>query len=291
MIKSMTGFGKDVVSLTGKTINIEIKSVNSKNFDFMSRVPSQYREKEPEIRSMIQSILVRGKIEFNLFENVGEDTSSLNINTQVLKKHFDSLQVVAGELGLQSSSDWLSALVRIPDVMIQQQEELNPELWQNVMQGIENATLALDNYRQQEGKSLEKDFRERIQNIKNYQDEIPAFEELRIQHLKSRFEKDLSDVIDKSKMDENRLEQELIYYMEKLDITEEKVRLSQHLDYFLDILNEGLSQGKKLNFISQEIGRELNTLGSKANQAQIQHLIVRMKDELEKIKEQLLNIL
>lgn len=291
MIKSMTGFGKDVVSLPGKTINIEIKSVNSKNFDFMSRVPSQYREKEPEIRSIIQSILVRGKIEFNLFENVGEDTSSLNINTHVLKKHFNRLQVVAEELGLQSSSDWLSALVRIPDVLIQQQEELDPGLWQNVLQGIENATHALDNYRQQEGKSLEKDFRDRIQNIKNFQDEIPAFEELRIQHLKSRFEKDLSDVIDKSKMDENRLEQELIYYMEKLDITEEKVRLSQHLDYFLDILNEGLSQGKKLNFISQEIGRELNTLGSKANQAQIQHLIVRMKDELEKIKEQLLNIL
>jgi len=182
-------------------------------------------------------------------------------------------------------------LVRIPDVLIQKPEELNPDIWQNILQGIENAALALDNYRQQEGSSLQKDFSDRIHNIKKFQEEIPAFEELRIQHLKSRFEKDLSDVIDRSKIDENRLEQELIYYMEKLDITEEKVRLSQHLDYFLEILSEGHSQGKKLNFISQEIGRELNTLGSKANQAQIQHLIVRMKDELEKIKEQLLNIL
>lgn len=291
MIKSMTGFGKDLVCLPGKTINIEIKSVNSKSFDFMSRVPAQYREKEPEIRTKLQSILVRGKVEFNIIENVGEAASSLNINTHAVKKHFNSLQQVSEELGLESSSDWLSALVRIPDVLIQKTEELDPGLWQNIMEGIEKAAFALDNYRQQEGKSLGTDFSDRIHNIRNFQMEIPAFEELRIQHLKARFEKDLSDVIDRSKIDENRLEQELIYYMEKLDITEEKVRLSQHLDYFLEVLNEDQSQGKKLNFISQEIGRELNTLGSKANQAQIQHLIVKMKDELEKIKEQLLNIL
>jgi len=287
----MTGFGKDVVSLPGKTINIEIKSVNSKSFDFMSRVPTHYREKEPEIRSKIQSILVRGKVEFNIIENTGESASSLKINTLALKKHFNSLKEVSEDLGLTKSSDWLSHLVRIPDVLIQQPEEIDPDLFQNLMEGVEKAALALDHHRRQEGQSLENDFSHRIEQIKKFQEEIPAFENLRIQHLKTRFEKDLSDVLDRSKIDENRLEQELIYYMEKLDITEEKVRLSQHLDYFLEVLNEGHSQGKKLNFISQEIGRELNTLGSKANQAQIQHLIVRMKDELEKIKEQLLNIL
>lgn len=291
MIKSMTGFGKDLVCLPGKTINIEIKSVNSKSFDFMSRVPPQYRGKEPEIRTKIQSILVRGKIEFNIIENLGEAASSLNINSHAVKKHFNSLQQVSEELGIESSSDWLSAIIRIPDVLIQKSEELDPDVWHHILEGIEKATLALDNYRQQEGKSLGTDFRDRIHNIKNFQLEIPAFEEQRIEHLKARFEKDLSDVIDRSKIDENRLEQELIYYMEKLDITEEKVRLDQHLDYFLEVLEEEQSQGKKLNFISQEIGRELNTLGSKANQAQIQHLIVKMKDELEKIKEQLLNIL
>lgn len=287
----MTGFGKNVVSLPNKSINIEFRSVNSKNFDFISRIPSQYREKEPQIRKLVQTILVRGKIELSINEVSGESISSVKINNNALKMHFKSMQETALELGITPSADMLSAILRIPDVLVPQVDELDEKEWDTIMHGVEKACLALDHFRQQEGQSLNKDFSERIENIGKYQNEIPALEESRLVHLKAKFEKDLSDLIDRSKIDENRLEQELIYYMEKLDITEEKVRLTQHLDYFNKVLLEETSQGKKLNFISQEIGRELNTLGSKANQAQIQHLIVRMKDELEKIKEQLLNIL
>lgn len=287
----MTGFGKKVVSLPNKSVNIEFRSVNSKNFDFISRIPSQYREKEPLIRKLVQKILVRGKIELSINEVSGESNSSVKINNDALKMHFKSVQDTAFELGISPSAEMLSAILRIPDVLVPKVDELDESEWAQIMQGVETACLALDNFRQQEGQSLDKDFAERIENIKGYQNEIPALEEARVKHLRAKFEKDLTDLIDRSKIDENRLEQELIYYMEKLDITEEKVRLTQHLDYFLEVLSEDISQGKKLNFISQEIGRELNTLGSKANQAQIQHLIVRMKDELEKIKEQLLNIL
>lgn len=287
----MTGFGKNVVSLPNKSINIEFRSVNSKNFDFISRIPSQYREKEPQIRKLVQTILQRGKIELSINEVSGESKSSVQINNNALKMHFKSMQETALELGITPSADMLSAILRIPDVLVPQVDEIDENEWDQIIQGVETACLALDNFRQQEGQSLSKDFADRIENIRQFQNEIPALEEARVKHLRAKFEKDLSDLIDRSKIDENRLEQELIYYMEKLDITEEKVRLSQHLDYFNEVLSEDLSQGKKLNFIGQEIGRELNTLGSKANQAQIQHLIVRMKDELEKIKEQLLNIL
>ncbi len=287
----MTGFGKNVVSLPNKSVNIEFRSVNSKNFDFISRIPSQYREKEPLIRKLVQTILVRGKIELSINEVSGESNSSVQINNNALKMHFNSMKETALDLGITPTAEMLSAILRIPDVLVPQVNEIDEKEWDQIMQGVETACKALDNFRQQEGQSLDKDFAERIENIKRYQGEIPALEETRVKHLRAKFEKDLTDLIDRSKIDENRLEQELIYYMEKLDITEEKVRLTQHLEYFLEVLSEDISQGKKLNFISQEIGRELNTLGSKANQAQIQHLIVRMKDELEKIKEQLLNIL
>lgn len=290
MIKSMTGYGKQNVYVSGKAIQIEIRSVNSKSFDFMSRIPAYLREKDPEIRKMVQSTLGRGKIELSINESVGDNTS-LQINTAALKKHFETMQNVAKELNIDGNEDWLSALLRIPDVLIPNDDELDEEKWKQISNGIEDAVDALNHFRIKEGTALSNDFSERINNIKNYQTEIPKFEEERIIQLKSRFEKNLSEIIDKSKIDENRLEQEVIYYLEKLDITEEKVRLVQHLEYFLETLGEKDSQGKKLNFISQEIGRELNTLGSKANHAQIQRLIVQMKDELEKIKEQLLNIL
>jgi len=286
----MTGYGKQSVFVSAKAFQIEIRSVNSKNFDFMSRIPAHFREKEPEIRKVIQKILNRGKIELTLNENVGENTS-LKINTQALKTHFKTLQNVAEELNIGNNEDWLGALLRIPDVMVPNEEELDENIWIEVLKGIEDAALSLDEFREKEGSVLAQDFEERIQQIKKLQQEIPAFEEDRIVQLKSRFNKNLAEIIDKSKIDENRLEQEIIFYLEKLDITEEKVRLEQHLQYFLETLRENESQGKKLNFISQEIGRELNTLGSKANHAQIQRLIVQMKDELEKIKEQLLNIL
>lgn len=286
----MTGYGKQSIFVSDKSYQIEIRSVNSKSFDFFSRMPAHFREKEPEIRRNIQNILNRGKIELSINENAGEK-NTLKINTIALKEHFETLRKVAGELHLQNSQDWLGDLLRVPDVLVPNEEELDEKNWKEILESIINAARSLDAFRLQEGAVLAQDFSKRIRQIQKLQIEIPAYEEERIKHLKSRFEKNLSDVIDSSKIDENRLEQEIIYYLEKLDITEEKVRLSQHLEYFLETLNEDVSQGKKLNFISQEIGRELNTLGSKANHAQIQRLIVQMKDELEKIKEQLLNIL
>jgi uncharacterized protein (TIGR00255 family) len=290
MIKSMTGFGKEIVSLSDKTIQIEIRSVNSKSFDFMCRIPAHFREKEPEMRRRTQEILQRGKIELSLNETNGGG-SSVQINSMALQKHFETLRSSAHTLGISPESDLLAAILRIPDVLIPTEEHLSDLEWREIFDGIDKACLALDDFRQKEGLSLENDFKLRIESIQENQQKIQEFEEERVGHLRARFEKNLADIIDKSNIDENRLEQELIFYMEKLDITEEKVRLTQHLKYFMETLEEGNGQGKKLNFISQEIGRELNTLGSKANHAQIQHLIVQMKDELEKIKEQLLNIL
>ncbi len=291
MIKSMTGFGKEVVAFPTKTIVIEIRSVNSKNFDFYTRMPSWLREKDPEIRRLVQLVLQRGKIELNINENAIEGQSQVTINQSTLKKHYNSLLQAASELGIEPQPNWLSDMLRIPDVLITAEEDLKNEEWEFILAGIEKACNNLDNFRAQEGNTLMKDFELRIESIRNFQKQIPAFEQERIQQIRGRFEKDLSNVMDKSKIDFNRLEQEIIFYLEKLDITEENVRLSQHLDYFMTTLNDDESQGRKLNFIGQEIGRELNTLGSKANHAQIQHLIVKMKDELEKIKEQMLNII
>ncbi len=291
MIKSMTGFGKEVIVFPNKTLVIEIRSVNSKNFDFFTRLPSWLREKDPEIRRLVQQILQRGKIELNINENANEGQSQVSINQFTLKKHYNTLVQTAHELGIEPRASWLSDMLRIPDVLISAEEGLNKEEWERIYTGIEKACHTLDNFRIQEGNSLMTDFELRVENIKSYQQHIIPFEQERIQQLRNRFSRDLSEVIDKSKIDLNRLEQEIIFYLEKLDITEEKVRLSQHLDYFLATINDEESQGRKLNFIGQEIGRELNTLGSKANHAQIQHLIVKMKDELEKIKEQMLNVI
>lgn len=287
----MTGFGKATLELSGKTMNIEIRSVNSKNFDFFLRVPPHFREKEPEIRKQVQNLLERGKIELTLSENQADEGTSVKINEIALKKHFEAMKNVAWEMGMEASPDFFAAILRIPDVLITAENELNEKEWELISKALEEACLALDAFRAQEGAALRLDIEDRIANIRNYQEEILPFEESRIDVLRSRFEKDLTSLMDFTKIDRNRLEQEIIFYLEKLDITEEKVRLLQHLDYFIETLDENGSQGKKLNFISQEIGRELNTLGSKANHAQIQRLVVMMKDELEKIKEQMLNIL
>lgn len=287
----MTGFGKAVVELAGKTINIEIRSVNSKNFDFISRIPPYFREKEPEMRKEAQAILSRGKIELSLSETNSNSSSSVEINTEVLKKHFASLKAVASEMGIAASADWLGSIMRIPDVLNSAQQDIDVNEWKSISQGVEKACLSLNNFRVEEGGALMLDFEKRIANIRKFQQDIIPFEEERINKIRARFEQDLGGSIDANKIDRNRLEQEIIFYLEKLDITEEKVRLLQHLDYFLETIREDESQGKKLNFISQEIGRELNTLGSKANHAQIQRIVVMMKDELEKIKEQMLNIL
>ena len=291
MIKSMTGFGKVVVELPNKTINIEIRSVNSKSFDFYTRIPPYFREKEPEMRKLSQNILNRGKVELSISETHNDQSSSVEINTAVMKKHYEAIKGVAQELGLQTEADILGAIMRIPDVLHTAEKELDTDEWTKISQGVTDACLSMDAFRKTEGSALKKDFELRIEHIRNYKEEIVPFEESRISLLKGRFEKDLEKFLGQANVDRNRLEQEIIYYLEKLDITEEKVRLIQHLDYFLETLNEDQSQGKKLNFIGQEIGRELNTLGSKANHAQIQQIVVKMKDELEKIKEQMLNIL
>lgn len=287
----MTGFGKAVVEFSNKTINIEVRSVNSKNFDFYARMPQHLRAKEPEMRKLAQTILSRGKIEISLSETQGEAGSSVGINTHAMKKHFNSIKAVADELGIKTNAEILGSIMRIPDVLIPEQIELDTEELDLIGKGVEKACLAMDEFRAKEGAALKIDFDARIEKIRIHQQEIKPFEESRVQHLKDKFEKNLSSVIDQSKIDQNRLEQEIMFYIEKLDITEEQVRLSQHLNYFTEVLNEDQSQGKKLNFIGQEIGRELNTLGSKANHAEIQKIIVNMKDELEKIKEQMLNIL
>ena len=287
----MTGFGKSVVELDNKTINIEVRSVNSKNFDFYTRMPAHFREKEAEIRKMAQNILSRGKIELSLNEAKGQSISSVNINPLAIKKHYEVLKSVAEDIGLTANSDILAAILQMPDVLMSEEKELDTQEWSLINEGVKNALEALNDFRINEGNALETDFNTRVKNIRTYQQAIRPFEEARIDHLKTKFKKDISSVIERGKIDENRFEQEIMFYIEKLDITEEQVRLTQHLDYFTEVLNNEGAQGKKLNFIGQEIGRELNTLGSKANHAEIQKIIVNMKDELEKIKEQMLNIL
>jgi len=287
----MTGFGKTVLQLDNRTINIEMRSVNSKNFDFIGRMPSHFREKEPQMRKIAQTILVRGKIELSLSETNSQSETSVEINQFAMKKHFESIKEVAQELNIETGADLLGAIMRVPDVLTAAVSQIDDKEWELIFSAVTEACNAMDAFRIQEGAALQIDFEKRIENIRKYQEQIVPFEESRIQLLRDRFEKDLSGVVDYNQIDRNRFEQEIMFYLEKLDITEEKVRLSQHLDYFQEIIKEGYSQGKKLNFINQEIGRELNTLGSKANHAQIQKLIVSMKDELEKIKEQMLNIL
>ena len=287
----MTGFGKSVIELDNKTINVEVRSVNSKNFDFYTRMPTHFREKEAEIRKMAQNILSRGKIELSLNEAKGQSISSVNINPLAIKKHYKVIKLVAEEMGLTTNSEILAAIMQMPDVLMSEEKELATQEWSQISEGVKKALEALNDFRINEGAALEIDFITRIANIRAYQQEIKPFEETRIDHLKTKFKKDISSVIERGKIDENRFEQEIMFYIEKLDITEEQVRLTQHLDYFTEVLNNEGTQGKKLNFIGQEIGRELNTLGSKANHAEIQKIIVNMKDELEKIKEQMLNIL
>lgn len=286
----MTGYGKISTFVDNKSIQVEIRSVNSKSFDFSSRVPNQYKSLEPEIRSLLQQKFKRGKVELTITEIGGENTN-VKINIPLLKKHYQTVQTLAKDLNIEQTGDLLSSLLRIPELVYPDETEIDEDTWSIVFDSIEQAAESLDRFRISEGENLAKDFRLRINNIKALLKEIPRYEKERLIKLKERFYKNLEEGLKMDKFDANRFEQELIYYIEKLDITEEKVRLLQHLVYFEEVLNESNSQGKKLNFIGQEIGRELNTLGSKANHAHMQRLIVQMKDELEKIKEQLLNIL
>jgi len=291
MIKSMTGYGKAIVSLPNKSIVIEIKALNSKYFDFVSRIPSLYKEKEPIIRTLLNGILERGKIELSMLtENKSGDTS-VKVDQAAADAYLKQVKELQNELNLPDDPNLLSTLLKMPDVLSSPMEDLDEEEWLAIEIGLKQAAVKLDAFRISEGDVLLKDFSKRIELIREYSEAVVPFEEPRIELLRTRFKKNLYSLAEESTFDTNRFEQELIYYIEKLDITEEKVRLARHLDYFIETLNDGGTNGKKLNFIAQEIGREVNTIGSKANSADIQKLVVMMKDELEKIKEQLSNIL
>ena len=284
MIQSMTGFGKSVFSLPDKHISIEIKSLNSKSIDISTRIPLVYREKELEYRKLIGEQLLRGKVDFNIFvENIGTQTPS-TINQNIVKSYIEQMRsIVDGE-----PVELLKMAVRMPDALQNSSESISEEEFGTIMTNIQLAIADLQAFRTQEGKVLEKDFVLRIGNIEQLLKEVEALDSERLLLIRERLEKAVTDI---KNVDANRFEQELIFYLEKLDITEEKIRLKKHLDYFLETLRSNDSNGRKLSFVAQEIGREVNTLGSKANFAQIQQLVVQMKDELEKIKEQVLNVL
>ena len=284
MIQSMTGFGKSVLSLSDKHISIEIKSLNSKSIDINTRIPQVYREKELDFRKLIAEQLVRGKVDFNIFvENTGTQTPS-KINPNIVKSYIEQMRaIVDGDL-----TELLKMAVRMPDALQTTSESISEEELANIFQHINLAIADLQNFRSQEGKVLEKDFILRINNINRLLQEVQGLDEERLALIRERLEKAVADI---QNVDANRFEQELIFYLEKLDITEEKIRLKKHLDYFLETLQSEDSNGRKLSFIAQEIGREVNTLGTKANFAPMQQLVVQMKDELEKIKEQVLNVL
>jgi hypothetical protein len=280
----MTGFGKSVLSLTDKHISIEIKSLNSKSIDINTRIPQAYREKELDFRKLIAEQLLRGKVDFSIFvENTGTQTPS-KINPNIVKSYIEQMRaIVDGDL-----TELLKMAVRMPDALQTTTESVSEEELSAIFEHISLAITDLQTFRIQEGKVLEKDFVLRISNIDSLLQEVQALDSERLALIRERLEKAVADI---QNVDANRFEQELIFYLEKLDITEEKIRLKKHLDYFLETLHSEDSNGRKLSFIAQEIGREINTLGSKANFAPMQQLVVQMKDELEKIKEQVLNVL
>ncbi|MFY0712292.1 YicC family protein [Seonamhaeicola sp. NFXS20] len=285
MIYSMTGYGKSVLQLPTKKITIELKSLNSKNLDLNARMPTIYREKELIIRKLLADKLVRGKVDFSIYVEVTADDSSTQINKPVVNQYIKQLKdVVNGD-----EIELLKMAVRFPDALNTVREEIDEDEWNAIKTEIDNAINTLNDYRLNEGKTLEADFRQRIENIDTILEQVIKMDPDRIKAVRERLLKGVEEL--KEKYDENRFEQELVYYIEKFDITEEKVRLKNHLNYFIETLNTKDSNGKKLGFIGQEIGREINTIGSKSNYAPMQQLVVQMKDELEKIKEQLLNVL
>ena len=288
MIQSMTGYGKAVLQLPRKKVTIEIKSLNSKNLDLNVRIPSYYKEKELSVRKKLASAFVRGKVDFSIFVEMTADETSTSINHSVVKQYLQQLRNVV-QTGSSDDVELLKMAIRMPDALKAEREELDEDEWNSIYQNIELAIEKIIQYRIDEAASLEIDFKERIANIKNYLEEVKALDGDRVENVKTRLKKAIDDL--KVTTDENRFEQELIYYLEKLDINEEKVRLANHLDYFLQTLASEDSNGKKLGFIVQEMGREINTTGSKANFAPMQKAVIQMKNELEQIKEQILNVL
>ena len=288
MIHSMTGYGKSVLHLSDKKVTIEIKSLNSKNLDLNVRIPSYYRVKELAVRKELASKLVRGKVDFSIYIEMTADETSTTVNKGVVSEYMQQLRNVV-QTGSSNDVELLKMAVRMPDALKTEREELDEDEWAQISVNIQKDIKDIIQYRIDEAASLEKDFKLRIENIQSYLEEVKSFDGARITHVKERLKKAIDDL--KVQTDENRFEQELIYYLEKLDINEEKVRLANHLTYFLQELGTEDSNGKKLGFIVQEIGREVNTIGSKANFAPMQKAVIQMKNELEKIKEQVLNVL
>ncbi|WP_335967132.1 YicC/YloC family endoribonuclease [Galbibacter sp. PAP.153] len=290
MIQSMTGFGKNVIQLPSKKITVELKSLNSKNLDLNARIPSSYREKELELRNIIANSLVRGKIDFSLYVEITGESSNSQVNINVVKEYIAQLRNVnPASFTEKDEIELLKMAVRMPDALKADRDEIDQEEYDEIKKALLEALKEINTFRSHEGAVLEKDFIVRVESILSLLKKVEEIDPERLVHVRERLEKAVADL--KENVDENRFEQELIYYLEKFDITEEKVRLANHLDYFLQTIDSKDSNGKKLGFISQEIGREINTIGSKANYAPMQQLVVQMKDELEKIKEQMLNVL
>lgn len=285
MIQSMTGYGKAVREFPSRKITVEIKSLNSKNLDINTRVSSMYREKELDIRKLIANRLKRGKVDFALYMEITGESATSHINVGVVKQYMEQLKVISDV----DEDDLLTIAMRLPDVVSTEREEIDETEWHIILEAINEALDAVLAFRTQEGDVLEQDFALRVDNLKTLLQEVKALDPERLPIVRERLERGIADI--REKVDVNRFEQELIYYIEKFDITEEKVRLENHLSYFIKSLNSKDSNGKKLGFICQELGREINTIGSKANHAPMQKVVVQMKDELEKIKEQLLNVL
>ncbi|HEX7411648.1 MAG TPA: YicC/YloC family endoribonuclease [Bacteroidales bacterium] len=295
MIKSMTGFGKSILEMDAKKLTVEIKSLNSKQLDINTRIAGPFREKELEIRAELSRAIERGKVDFSIYVDNNGDTAGMAINKPLVRKYYSDLRELANELNEPENLALLPVIARMPDIIKAEREELDETEWQQVNIAIHEALAQFDTFRLQEGALLEKDMVKRVALILKLLQEVEPFEKRRIMMLRERMMRNQAEYREANtnteKFDENRFEQELFYFLEKLDITEEKVRLRKHCDYFGETLADPASNGRKLGFIMQEIGREINTLGSKANDADIQKIVVQMKDELEKIKEQLANIL
>lgn len=291
MILSMTGFGKSVVTFEGKKITAEIKSLNSKQLDLLVKLPQIYREKELELRNEVARVLERGKVELYITTEMTDETTAVNINVSVLAAYKSQIEKMSQELSIPMPVDWYATLLRLPDVLKSDNtNEVSDEELSVLSSCVVNAISSLMDFRKQEGERLELFFKEKISNIRNLLAEVEPYEKERVEKIKARIQDAISR-LEQVDYDRNRFEQEMIYYIEKLDINEEKLRLTNHLDYFLETMESDNGQGKKLGFISQEMGREINTLGSKSNHAEMQRIVVRMKDELEQIKEQVLNVM
>jgi len=291
MIKSMTGYGKSVCEFRNRKVVVEIKSLNSKQLDVNYRIANGFREKEIEIRNIVSERLHRGKIDIVITVENEVDFSNYVINKELAKKYYRELKEITSEFEDKSSSDYLNVVMRMPDVLVPEKDEVTRQEWDLLISSMNSAIDDVEKFRMAEGSTLGIELQSRNSRILSLLEEISPFEKLRMETLKLKITKDLYDIAKKEDIDKNRFEQELVYYQDKLDITEEKFRLIKHCEYFIETLTEANSQGKKLSFIAQEMGREINTLGSKASDVNIQKIVVQMKDELEKIKEQLFNIL